>query len=183
MQTRPRHGVQAVFHNTLAASEYGLIDQATLAPRPNYWAALLWRRFMGSTMLDAGHSRPGLHLYAHSLRDHPGGVALLAINSGREQTAVIDLPMPSDRYTLTARQLQATQVQLNGQPLAFAPNHRIPPLQGDHIPSGELRLAPARITFLAIPDTANSACYSAASRLEMPSPLKRTRQASHARPR
>jgi len=25
-------------HNTLAASDYGLLDEKTLMPRPNYWA-------------------------------------------------------------------------------------------------------------------------------------------------
>jgi hypothetical protein len=39
-----RRGLGAVFHNTLAASEYGLLEQDTFAPRPSYWAALLWRR-------------------------------------------------------------------------------------------------------------------------------------------
>ncbi len=37
-----KQGVKVVFHNTLASSEYGLLDQNTFAPRPNYWAALLW---------------------------------------------------------------------------------------------------------------------------------------------
>jgi hypothetical protein len=32
-----RQGVKAVFHNTLASSEYGLLDQNTFTPRPNYW--------------------------------------------------------------------------------------------------------------------------------------------------
>ena len=47
-------GVQMVAHNTLAASDYGLLDEKTLRPRPSYWAALLWRRLMGTTVLDAG---------------------------------------------------------------------------------------------------------------------------------
>ena len=33
-------------HNTLAASDYALIDQDTMQPRPNYWAAVLWQRTM-----------------------------------------------------------------------------------------------------------------------------------------
>ena len=36
-----KHGVKVILHNTPAASEYGLLDQRTFAPRPNYWAALL----------------------------------------------------------------------------------------------------------------------------------------------
>ena len=83
-----RQGVQVVMHNTLAASEYALIDQATLTPRPNYWAALLWRRLMGSTVLDAGPSNPGVHLYAHCMAGRPGGVTLLAINTNQTACGV-----------------------------------------------------------------------------------------------
>ena len=42
-------GVQMVAHNTLAASDYGLLDEKTLRPRPNYWAALLWRRLTAAS--------------------------------------------------------------------------------------------------------------------------------------
>jgi hypothetical protein len=41
-----QRGVKVIMHNTLASSDYGLLDQNTFAPRPNYWAALLWRRLM-----------------------------------------------------------------------------------------------------------------------------------------
>jgi heparanase 1 len=114
-----KRGVKAAFHNTLAASEYGLLDQGTFAPRPNYWAALLWRRLMGSIVLDAGPSRPDLHLYAQCLRDHPGGVALLAINTSRTEPASVVLPAPAERYTLAARTLENTQVQLNERELSL----------------------------------------------------------------
>ena len=48
----PRQGVKVIMHNTLAASDYGLLDQNTLEPRPNYWATLLWHKLMGTTVLD-----------------------------------------------------------------------------------------------------------------------------------
>ena len=58
-----KRGVQVHMHNTLASSDYGLLDDKSFAPRPNYWGALLWRKFMGTTVLDAGASPvPGLHL-------------------------------------------------------------------------------------------------------------------------
>src|SRR4051812_17028825 len=61
-----RAGVQVVMHNTLAASDYGLLDEKTFAPRPSYWGALIWRRLMGSTVLDTGvPNQASLHLYAH----------------------------------------------------------------------------------------------------------------------
>jgi hypothetical protein len=48
--------VQVVMHNTLAASDYALIDEETLEPRPSYRSAVLWRTLMGTTVLDAGPS-------------------------------------------------------------------------------------------------------------------------------
>jgi hypothetical protein len=39
-----KRGVQVHMHNTLASSDYGLLDEATYEPRPNYWVALLWRK-------------------------------------------------------------------------------------------------------------------------------------------
>ena len=77
-----QRGVKVIMHNTLASSDYGLLDENTFAPRPNYWAALLWRRLMGTTVLDPQISpTPNLYVYAHCLRNHPGGVALLVINA------------------------------------------------------------------------------------------------------
>jgi len=151
-----RRGVRVVFHNTLAASEYGLIDQATLTPRPNYWAALLWRRLMGPIVLDAGPSVPGLHLYAHSLRDHPGGVTILVINTSRTESESIELPLPALCYTLTAQNLEDGHVQLNGHELKLEANDEVLNLQGRRIPSGRVEFAPASISFLAISEAKNA---------------------------
>ena len=74
--------VQVVMHNTLAASDYGLIDERTLAPRPDYWGALLWHRLMGTTVLAPGAvTAPGVRVYAACLKDKPGGVAVLLLNT------------------------------------------------------------------------------------------------------
>jgi len=154
-----KRGVQAVAHNTLAASDYGLIDEATLQPRPNYWSAALWRALMGTTVLDAGTSpAPGVHLYAHCLRGHPGGVALLAINADREVSHDLAVPIRSDRYTLTARDLLDSRVELNGRELEMGSHDELPGITGAPAPGGRLTLAPASITFLAFPDAGNAGC-------------------------
>src|SRR5229473_8241859 len=88
-----RAGVQVVMHNTLAASDYGLLDENAFAPRPNYWGALLWRQLMGSTVLDSGVPiQTGLHVYAHCQRGAPGGVSLLIINTDRNASHSLMLP-------------------------------------------------------------------------------------------
>ncbi len=110
-----KQGVSVIMHNTLAASDYALIDEEDLTPRPSYWAALLWRRMMGEIVLDAGMSRPGLHVYAHCLRGRPGGVGLVALNLDRTHAASLLLPTVSQRYSLSAENLQGKVVKLNGR--------------------------------------------------------------------
>lgn len=154
-----KQGVKVVFHNTLAACECGLLDQNTFTPRPNYWAALLWRRLMGTTVLNPGSSpTANLHLYAHCLRDRPGGVALLAINTDQRVAHDIALPTQADRYTLTAKQLLDTTVQLNGSKMQIGSDGAVPQLVGVPVRPGRVRFAPMSITFLAIPHTGNSSC-------------------------
>jgi len=154
-----RSGVQVVAHNTLASSDYGLLDENTLTPRPNYWSALLWRTLMGPVVLDPGQPpAPALHLYAHCLRGHPGGVALLAINTGRAASQSLDLPTASDRYTLTARNPEDTRVDLNGNELKLGAGDELPRLAGVPTPPGRVTFAPASITFLAIPNADNGGC-------------------------
>ncbi len=153
-----KRSVAVVFHNTLASSEYGLLDQRDFTPRPSYWAALLWRRLMGTRVLDAGPWHVGLHLYAQCRRDHPGGVTLLAINTSRTQPASVDIPLAAERYALTAQRLEDTTVQLNRNGLALDANDVLPTLRGTPVPAGRVTLAPASITFLTFADAGNANC-------------------------
>jgi heparanase 1 len=151
-------GVQVVMHNTLAASDYGMLDEKSLEPRPKYWGALLWRRLMGTTVLDAGVPiAMGLHVYAHCQRGTPGGVSLLVINNGGAPRALM-LPLASMRYTLDAADLSATEVRLNGSALKLGADDRLPSMEGDPTEAGISTFAPATITFLAMPTAANGAC-------------------------
>lgn len=152
-----KQGVSVIMHNTLAASDYGLIDEATLEPRPNYWAAVLWRRLMGEIALDAGPIRPGFHIYAHCLRGRAGGVALAAINLDRSHAASLSLSFPAERYTLSAEDLEGQAIRLNGKPLRMV-GDRLPAIHSQPLPAREVSLAPATITFLAVPGAANPVC-------------------------
>jgi hypothetical protein len=152
-------GVRVIAHNTLDASDYGLLDEQTYAPRPNYWAALLWRKLMGTTVLGPGASEtPTLHVYAHCLRDVPGGVALLAINTDRNASQTLTVAAHSERYTLTAQKLEDSRVELNGKELKLSGDDSLPPLAGVPTGSGQTSLPPASITFLAVPAAGNASC-------------------------
>jgi heparanase 1 len=154
-----QRGVKVIMHNTLASSDYGLLDENTFAPRPNYWAAVLWRRLMGGTVLDPHTSPiPNVYVYAHCLQNHPGGVTLLVINADRQQVHEITLPADAERYTLSAKQLQDRSVELNGKTLELTSDSDIPEFVGQRTRAGRISFAPASITFLAIPNANNSSC-------------------------
>ena len=141
-----KEGVQVVMHNTLSASEYGLLDQDTHAPRPNYWIALLWSRLMGTDVYDAGSSRSGVDMFVHSLKKKPGGRALLIVNTLNTASAV-NVPSRAEQYTLTANELQTKKIQLNGEELALTASDELPVIKGKAIKAGVIQIPPHSITF------------------------------------
>ena len=151
-----RQEVTAVMHNTLIASDYSLIHEPTLTPKPNYWAALLWSKLMGDSVLDTGiNIQEGLHLYAHSMPDSPGGITLMVINNSRTHRSEIHLPTGGNRYTLSAHQEQAREVLLNGHFLLLEPDDTIPPLTPEFFQAGKVTFEPTTITFLCLPEANN----------------------------
>jgi heparanase 1 len=154
--------VRIVAHNTLVASDYGLLEEKTFTPKPNYWAALLWRQLMGTTVLESAVPiQAGLHVYAHCLRGRPGGVAVLAINTDKTASRTLPVPTAGERYTLSSSavgNLQEKRVRLNGTELRLGANDDLPTLTGESIAIGNITLAPATITFLAFAEAANTAC-------------------------
>jgi hypothetical protein len=154
-----RRGVKVIMHNTLAASDYGLLDQNTFEPRPNYWATLLWHKLMGTTVLDPQASgQPNSYVYAHCLEGRRGGVTLLIINADRRRSFDLNVPKASERYTITARQLEDAKVELNGKSLGLTSSGDIPEFRGEPVNAGRLRFAPASITYLSIANAGNTSC-------------------------
>jgi len=154
-----RHGVKVIMHNTLAASDYGLLDQNTLEPRPNYWATLLWHKLMGTAVLDPHVSLPpDAYVYAQCREGQPGGVTLLVINADRQRSFDLNLFTASERYTLTAKQLEDTTVELNGKPLRLTSSGDLPQFKGEPTKGGRMTIAPTSITYLAIEEAGNCNC-------------------------
>lgn len=157
--TLAQRGVQVVMRNTLASSDYGLLDEHTLEPRPDYWAALLWKRTMGTVVLNPGASGdPSLRFYAHCFKGAKGGVAVLALNTDRARSHEVLLPAPANRFTLTAANLTSTQVMLNGKALRIGAEGSLPDLAGEGVSAGSIDLPPASITFLTVPSARNESC-------------------------
>jgi hypothetical protein len=154
-----KSGVQVHMHNTLAASDYGLLDENPYEPRPNYWAALLWSRLMGTAVRNAGRFPAGsLHLFAQCLRDKPGGVAVLAINADKNASQSLEISMTADRYTLTATELESKTVALNRTELKLGSRDSLPMLKPQPAGAGQVTFVPASIRFLAFPKAENARC-------------------------
>lgn len=155
-----KQGLDAIFTHALISGSNGVIDEKTFQPNASYWAAVLWRRLMGTRILDAGPLRPGLHLYAHCLRGVPGGVALLAINlESRERR--LRLSGPAEVYALNANEPRSRTVLLNGRELAVTTDDTLPAMQPVSTQGRSLALPPLGNSFIALPKANNSACRTA----------------------
>jgi hypothetical protein len=157
--TLAQKGVQTVMHNTLVASDYGLLHEETYEPKPNYWAALLWNRTMGTVVLDPGTPKDGVvRVYAQCAKAGRGGVTVLALNTDSTHAQSITLSRAAERYSLTASDLTSDRVLLNGGELKAEPDGSVGPLKSAHANPGVLQLEPASVTFLVISSAHNSAC-------------------------
>lgn len=152
-----KNGVDAMFTHALISGSNGVIDEKTFQPNASYWAAVLWRRLMGTKVLDAGARQEGLHLYAHCQRGTRGGVAIVAINL-KNAAVTLDLAGPADVYALTSPELQSKTVLLNGQALALGAGDRLPAMPGLRNASGRVELAPTSVNFVTLPQARNAAC-------------------------
>lgn len=150
-------GAQAVLHNTLSASDYALLEPDTLDPRPNYWAAVLWRRTMGTTVLASPPSpAPDLHLFAQCLRGKPGGVAVLAINAG-ETLQRLSVGGKGLSWTMTGNPVDTKRIEINGQVPGVTAKYTLTGLEGVKM-DGTLNVPGQAIAFAAVPGADNPAC-------------------------
>jgi hypothetical protein len=142
-----KKGVQVVMHNTLAASEYALLEQDTHDPRPNYWAALLWSKFMGQQVYDAEVLVDGPDLFVHNLKNASDGYAVLVVNPKDDETS-FHIPADAAQYMLTADDILSKEVKLNGEVLQLNPDGTLPEIQGKRVQAGEFVMPPKSILFL-----------------------------------
>ena len=154
-----RQGLDAVFTHALISGTNEIIDERTFQPNASYWSAVLWRRLMGTGVLDAGQSHPGLNLYAHRLRGVSGGVVLLAINLDDSPDSIsVSVSGDAEVYALTAPDLQGRSVQLNGTLLSLTPNDELPAMGPARIDGRTVAIALASSAFVAFPKANNPAC-------------------------
>lgn len=155
-----RQGVKVFMHNTLAASDYALLEENGFDPRPNYWAAVLWKRTMGSVVLAPPQgSTPEFRIYAHCLVGVKGGVGLTAINIGTQPQTLSGLGAARvwNLAVAPGQKIDTKAVTVNGTTPRLLPNGKLAGLAGQPA-RGSVSVPGQSITFVAVPGAANRAC-------------------------
>ena len=83
---------------------------------------------------------------------------LLIINADRQHSFDLNLAKASERYTLTAKKLEDTTVELNGKPLRLTSSGDLPQFEGEPANAGRVSFAPTSITYLSIANAGNANC-------------------------
>ena len=164
-----QRGHHTFCRQTLAGGSYGLLNTSTLAPNPDLYALLLWRRLMGDRVLGARAATTGgtelshLRAYAHCSRTHAGtshaaggveqgDVTLLLINLHASKSYHVKLRTPQplssvDVYVVSSDALSSQAVALNGEWLLTGPDGSLPPLTPRRATSRGERLVVAPHTY------------------------------------
>lgn len=110
---------RVVVRQNLSGADYALINDETLEPNPDYYNSVLWKRLMGTHVLDARiiDKKQPIRAYAHCAEGVPGGVTVLLINLDSHPATVLFEGLSGNRrevYQLTAPDLLSPEIHLNG---------------------------------------------------------------------
>lgn len=159
-----RAGQEVFVRQTLSGGTYGLLAEPSLEPRPDYWAALLWRTLMGRRALDVRSPAVATaRLYAHCTRDgDPGDVTLVVLNTDRRKPLRVRVrrprrARPMQVYVVTAADGSGATVRLNGTPLAPAADGT-PPSPTGRPRRRALKIPPLAYAFVVVPGAGTWAC-------------------------
>lgn len=160
--TLAQRGQPVVIRQSLTGASYGLIEEPSLRPRPDYFASVLWKRLMGRRVLRTTSDDRRLRAYAHCAPD--GGVAVLSINLDPDRGALVEL------HGVTGGPVEAFRLEATDGGAGVRLNGRRLEMEGDQLPSMagvEEQVAterpqvwvPARsFAFFRLPDASHPAC-------------------------
>ena len=149
-------GTRAVVRQTLSGSDYGILDDDTLDPRPDYWTSVLWMRLMGTRVLAVSQDDVDLRTYAHCTPGRAGAITLLLINLGTSPITVELSGQSQERYVVTGESLTTQSIELNGRTLVDTDG--VLPALDPVASSDDLELPARSIAFVVVSDAAAAAC-------------------------
>jgi heparanase 1 len=151
---------------TLIGGYYALFDHKTLRPHPDWWAAVLHKRLMGTRVLSASSSETNIYSFAHCAKGTSGAVTVALVNLAASERSIsfsgAVSPSSRDEYCLTSSALDGNSVTLNGGPdLTMADDGSIPELQPRHSSSATFVIPGHAVCFVTLRDVAHPACEAA----------------------
>jgi len=161
-----QNGVEVVTRWTISGPQpYALIDDETLRPRADYWAAVLWRRLMGQTVMKPAVSEPDpdIRVYSQCLPDVTGGVTTLLLNTSRTEARTVTIGgkgVSSGRQYVITGALDGDVVSLNGTPLQAGPDGSLPAIDGAPLVNGVVTVPAASYAFVTVAGAEAQSCGS-----------------------
>ena len=168
---RFQHNV--VIRQTFYGGSYSLINTETLDPFPDYWSSFLYKKLVGSRVLEV-HDGISLgrtvRVYAHCTskrsRYDTGSLVLIALNTQHSDAQLVLTngleKLPVHQYFLTPGQnnnLTSRTVRLNGELLQMVDHTFLPNVEPKTIiPPDDIILPPVSYGFLVIPNAKVDAC-------------------------
>lgn len=168
MSAVARAGYSAFQRQDFIGADYGLVNYTSFRPSPDYWLLYLWRRVVGTAVLDVrnGRGNPSVRAYGFCARA-PSRVALIVLNLDAADNCVA---LPADAvadseflvWSMTAGEggVESADVLLNGVLLELDGNGRIPPTDGALILGTNATLPAQSISFFVY-NTTLAACSGA----------------------
>ena len=168
---RLQHNV--VIRQTFYGGSYSLINTKTLDPFPDYWSSFLYKKLVGSRVLEV-HDGTSLgravRVYAHCTSERSrydtGSLVLIALNTQHTDVQLVLTngleKLPVHQYLLTPGQhnnLTSQTVRLNGKLLQMVNDTFLPNVEPKTIiPPDDIILPPVSYGFFVIPDAKADAC-------------------------
>ena len=162
MAAKARAGYAAFARQDFIGADYGLVNYTTLAPTPDFWLLLLWRRLVGTRVLAVhppADARTRVYAFCGA-ENHT--ITLILVNIDTEPVCLLAPGLADPRYdrlqfTLTAAggdaggdDAVAPGAKLNGIELALGPGGALPSMPGLPVPATQdVDLPPTSITLVS----------------------------------
>jgi len=158
-----QHDNDVAIRQTLAGSEYGLIDNVTLQPRSDYWASVLWKKNMGHKVLTVSQEADdNLRVYAHCHPTEQDTLSLLAINLDATKAFAVDTQAwtgkETHQYVMTADQLDSATIKINGQEMSVDAQGEFEIPMKKFIATDAIDVEPRSMAFFQIKGAGAAAC-------------------------
>ena len=165
MSAKARAGYAAFCRQDFIGADYGLVNYTSLAPTPDWWLLVLWKRLVGTRVVAVappadrairaygfcGPTNGTMTLVLINLASEPKCVGAPGLANKLKQRTHFAIT-PSD-----ASGVAAVGARLNGELLALGPGGALPPLPGVSVaPAEPISLPPVSVTLVTFPTVADA---------------------------